>query len=123
MPYERTLYFCRKQIAIYRHCAARRNARYFAGAHDQTVQPPHLVVKQSHRVLVAIIRTEAVRTDQFRKCVGLVSGSHFAAAAHLAQADLEPALRELPGCLATRQSAADDVNVVCHCQYYLFRRT
>ena len=84
------------------------------GAHDDAVQPPHFMVKQTHRVLGVVVRTEAVRADQFGEAIGLVCRRHLAAAAHFRQFHAEAALRELPGGFAASEAAADYVDIMGH---------
>ncbi len=112
--FEATLDLCREDVPIHGHGAAGRNARHFTGTHDDAVEPAHFVMQQTDGVLLAIVGTEAVRTDEFGEAVRLVCGRRLAAATHLGQADLEPAPCKLPCRLAPSKPATDDVNVVCH---------
>ena len=76
-------------------------------------------MKEADGVPVAIIGAEAVRADEFRQAVGLVGRGRLAAAAHFREAHLEPSPRKLPRCLASGEAAADDLDVVCHCEGHL----
>ena len=82
--------------------------------HDQRTQRPHFLVEQADRIVLGIVGAEAVRADHLGQPVGLMRRRHVAAAAHLAEADLEPRFGQLPGRFGSGQSAADDVNLVRH---------
>src|SRR3546814_16831559 len=72
----------------------------------------HLGVEQPDRVALRIVRTEAVRADQFGEAVGLVRGCHLARAAHLGEADLPARFGKLPRGFRPGETAADDMNAV-----------
>ncbi len=80
-----------EHIAVHRHGRTCRHPGDFARAHDQGIEPPHLVMQQADRVLRVVVGTKAVRTDQFGQRVGLVGRRHVAAAAHFRQADFHAA--------------------------------
>ena len=84
-----------------------------ARSQDQRAGAAHLLMQQADRIVFPIVGPERVGADEFRKPVRLmrVGSAH---RAHLVQNDLAARLRCLPGCLAARQSAADDVDYVCH---------
>ena len=71
----------------------------------------HFLVEQADRIVLGIVRAEAVRADHFGETVGLVRRRAVAAAAHFAQADAQARFGELPGSLGAGESAADDVDV------------
>src|SRR3546814_1061677 len=80
-----------------------------AFAHDQRAQAAHLGVEHPDRVALRIVRTEAVRADQFGEAVGLVRGCHLARAAHLGEADLPARFGKLPRGFRPGETAADDM--------------
>ncbi len=114
MFFQRALHLGGKDVAVDRHGRTRGDARDFAGPHNDAVEPAHFVMQQSDRVLGIVVRTEAVRTDQFGQTVGLVRWRHLAAAAHFGQPHLEAALRQLPGRLAACEAATDYVDIMGH---------
>jgi hypothetical protein len=109
-----TLHLGRKHLAVHRHRRSGGHPRNFARAHHQRVQPPHLVVQQADRVVLVVVRAEAVRADQLGQPVGLVRRRRATTPAHFRQAHADAAPGELPGGLAAGESAADDVHVVRH---------
>ena len=83
-------------------------------AHDERAKRAHLLMEQPDRIMLGVVRAEAVGADHFREAVGLVRWSRVAAAAHFAQADAEPGFGKLPGGFGPGEAAADNVNVECH---------
>ena len=69
-------------VAVDGHRRARGHARGLAGAHDQAVEPTHLVVEQADRVLLVVVGAEGVRAHEFGEPVGVVRRRGVAAAAH-----------------------------------------
>ncbi len=116
---EHTLDLGAKCVAIDRHCRACGHSRRLARAHDQAVEPAHLVMQQPDRVLLVIVGTEGIGAHQLGEPVGVVRGRGVTAAAHFGQADTIAALRQLPGRFASGEAAADDVDVVGHCRIAL----
>ena len=72
MRLERALHLAAEHLAVDRHRRARGHPRHFARAHDQRIEPPHLVVEQADRIVLVIVGAEAVRADQLGEPVGLV---------------------------------------------------
>ena len=103
-----------KDIAIDSHSAARGNPRFLACSHDEAVQPPHFMMKQSDGVVFVVVGAKAVRTDQFGQAVRLVGGRRIAGPAHLRQPNLEAPARKLPSRFAPGQTAAYDMDIVLH---------
>ena len=77
-------------------------------------EPPHFLVEQADGIVLGIVGAEAVRADHFGQAVALVRGRGVAAAAHFAQADLQPGLGQLPRRFRPGQPAADDVDIEGH---------
>ena len=89
------------------------------GAHDQRSEVSHLLVEQAHRVVLGIVRAEAVGADHLGEAVRLMRRRAVAptwqmGAAHLAQAYAQPRFSKLPGGFAASEAAADDLNVKRH---------
>ena len=103
-----------KYVAIDGHGRSGGNACFFARLHYQAVQPPHFIVQQADRVLVAVVGSKAVGTDQFGKAIGLVRGCHLTRTAHFRQADAKAAPRQLPRRLAAGETAANYLNIMNH---------
>ena len=103
-----------EHVAVHRQ---RRSGGHFGlgrRRHHQRIELAHFVMEQADRVLFVVVGAEAVGADQFGQPRRLVRGAHVAAAAHFRQAHFQPAFRQLPCCFAAGQTAADDVNVICH---------
>ena len=104
----------REAVAVDRERRARGHAMLVAGAHDQRIERPHLLVQQPDRIVLGIVRAEAVRADHLGEAVGFVRRSRVPAAAHFAQADPDARFGELPRRLAPGEPAADDVDMEGH---------
>ena len=104
----------RKAVAVDRQ---RRSGRHPVGVrrrHDQRAERAHLGMEQPDRIVLGIVRAEAVRADQFGEAVGLVRRRRLAGAAHFRQAHRDARLGELPGRLGSGEAAADDMDLGCH---------
>ena len=103
-----------KAVAVDRQRAAGRHLVLVGGTHHQRAEPAHFGMQQADRVVVFVVGAERVRADQFGKAVGLV-GRRLPLRPHLVQRHRHARLRELPGGLRARQSAADDMDgFQCH---------
>ena len=71
-------------------------------------------MEQPDRIVVGIVRAEAVGADHFGEAVGLMCRSRVAAAPHFAEADAKPGFGELPCGFGPCEAAADDVDVEGH---------
>ena len=85
-----------------------------SGAHDERIQPAHLVMQQADRIGAVIVGTKAVGTDQFGQPLGLMRGRHVAATAHFGEAHRDAGLRQLPCCFRSGEAAADDMHLMSH---------
>ena len=74
----------------------------------ERAKPPHLLVEQADRVRL-LIRAQTVGADEFREQIAGVRGRR-AQRPHLKETHADPAPRCLPGRLAARQAAADDLH-------------
>jgi hypothetical protein len=106
--------FGRESLAIDCKGGARWDTMEVAGTHDERTKRAHFLMKQANRIVIGIVRTEAVRTDHFGKSLCLVSRRGFTASAHFTQADLKTGLGQLPGRFGSREPAADYVDVEGH---------
>ena len=110
----------RKDVAVHRQRGTGGDSGDFRCRHDQRIAAPHLVVEQADRVFRIVVGTEAVRTDQFGKARSVMGGRGISTfrqigPAHLRQPHANSAPGKLPGRLAPREPAADNVDLVCHC--------
>ncbi len=97
--------------AIDRKRGAGRHPVLIGGAHNQRIERPHLLVEKPHRIMLGIVRAEAVGADHFGEPVGLVGRSAVAATAHFRQPDLKSGLGQLPGSLGSGEAATYDLHV------------
>ena len=104
----------REAVAVDRQRRAGGHAVRVGRGHDQRIERAHLGVEQADRIVLGIVRTEAVRADQLGQPVGLVRRRHLAAAAHFGQAHLHAGLGELPGRFRAGEAAADDMDLFGH---------
>ena len=103
-----------ESLAVDRQRRAGGHAVRLGAGHDQRIQRAHFLVEQADRIVLGIVGAEAVRADHFGQPVGFVRRGHVAAPAHLAQANLEPGLGQLPRGFGPGEPAADDVNLMRH---------
>ena len=96
------------QWRMQRERAARRQLVRVGRTHDQRAGAAHLLVDHADRVVGGIVGAEGIGADQFGQRLGEV-GLGAAHRPHLVQYDRHARLRELPGRLAAREAAADDV--------------
>src|SRR5690606_26512104 len=89
--------------------AASRKLVGVGGAHDQGIAAAHLFMEQADRVLLVIVRAEAVRADELGKAVRAVRVGAFDPA-HLVENDLGAGFGGLPGGFRASKAAADDMN-------------
>ena len=98
-----------KSVAVNRQGTA---GRHFAGIgrrHHQRAGQPHFPVQQSDRIVLIVVRTQRVGTNQFGKPRRPVRGRIFLRL-HFVQNDRHAAADELPGGFGTGQPGADDMN-------------
>jgi len=100
--------------AIDRERRARGHAVLVGGAHDQRAEVAHFLVEQPDRIMLGIVRAEAVRADHLGEAVGLVRRRRVAAAAHFTQPHAQAGLGQLPRGFRSGEPAADDVDVEVH---------
>ena len=84
MAFDRARDFGRELVAVDGEGRSGGNAMLVGRAHDQRAERAHLLVEQADGIVLGIVGPEAVRADHLREAVGLVRGSHVAAAAHFA---------------------------------------
>ena len=99
----------RKAVAVDGERAAGRHLVGVGRAHHQRAEPPHLLVQQADRVVLAVIGAERVRADELGEAVGLVDRGR-APGPHLVQHDGHAAGGDLPSGLAPGKAAADDMD-------------
>ena len=109
MRAERRRHGFRKSVAVNRQRAARGKLMPVAHRHHERARAPHLGVKQPDGVGFGIVGAKRIGADQLREILGLVRRRH-CRRPHLVEHDGDARLGELPSCLGTRESAADDVN-------------
>ncbi len=100
-----------EDVAVHRKRAAGRQPRPVAASHDERTATAHLLVQEADGVGLVVVRAEGVGADELRKPVGLVSVG-LPRRPHLVQHDWNTRPRDLPGCLASRESTADHMNRV-----------
>ena len=96
-------------LAIDGKSRTRGDAVLIGRTHHERAETPHLFFEQPDRV-IELVAAEGVRTDQFAEPVRLVHGGR-TQGTHLVQDDRHADGCRLPCGLATRESAADDVNL------------
>jgi hypothetical protein len=99
----------REPVAVDRKRAAGRDLIGIGGAHHQGIELAHLLVQQPDRIVLGVIGAERIGANQLGQRRGLVRGRG-AQRPHLVQHHRYAATDDLPGRLATREAAADDVN-------------
>ncbi len=114
MIFQRALHFLREDVAVHGHGRSGRHACNFARAHDERIQISHLVMQQADGILLVIVGAEGIGAHEFGETIRLVSVRRFAGSAHFRQAYLEAAPRQLPRRFAAGETAADDMDIVCH---------
>ena len=77
-------------------------------------------MQQANRIVVRVIGAETVGTDQFRQTVGVMRVCSLDRA-HFMQNDRHPGPGQLPSRLRPGETAADDVNRLCHARAMLRR--
>ncbi len=102
-----------KTVAVHRQGAARRQLVGVGGAHHQRAGAPHFFMQQAHGIVLGIVGTEGIGTDQFRQRIGLM-GLGTPEGPHFVQNHFHAALGGLPGSFRTGQAAADDVKGFFH---------
>ena len=113
MRLERAGHFRREALAVDRERAACRQLVGVGRGHDQRGGAAHLLMQQPDGVGLPFVGAEGIGTDQLGEGAGLMRvGLPYRA--HLVQHDRNAGLRDLPGGLASRQAATDDVNLACH---------
>ena len=98
----------RKRMAIDGQRGARRHARRIGRAHDDRAEPAHLFFDQPDGV-IDLVGAERIAADELGQSVGLMHGGR-PHRPHLVNGDVGAELGRLPGRLATREPAANDVN-------------
>ena len=115
MTGQRAGHAARKDVPIHRQGGAGGHLGRLGLRHDDGIEPPHFLMQQPYGILVRIIGSETVGTDQFGQPLGLVRRGHIPRAAHFRQAHLHPRLRQLPRRFGPGQTAADDMHLIlCH---------
>ncbi len=66
-------------------------------------------MEEPDRIRLGIVGAEGIGADELGEALGLV-GVGAAEGPHLVEDDRNAGLRDLPGCLRSREAAADDVN-------------
>ncbi len=106
--------------AVDRERAAGGDLVGVARAHHQRAKPPHFLVQEADRIVLAIIGTERIGTNQLGQPAGLV-GRRGPVRAHLVKHDGNAAVGDLPSRFAAREPAADDMNGLhCLCGYWKY---
>ena len=103
-----------KAFAVDRQRRSGRDLVAIRRAHDERAKRAHFLMEQPDRIVLGVVRAEAVGADHFREAVGVMGRSGVAAAPHLAEADAEPGFGKLPCGFGPCEAAADDVDVECH---------
>ena len=113
MLLERPGHLRREALAVDCERAPGRQLVGVGRRHDQRGGAAHLLMQQSDGVGLPFVRAEGVRADELGEGAGLMRLG-LLRGAHLVQHDRDAGLRELPGGLASRQAAADHMNLACH---------
>ena len=92
---------------------ARRHLVGVGRPHDQRAQAAHLLVQQPDGVALGVVGPERVRADEFGQAVRpmRLGAAH---GAHLVDHRAVPGFGHLPGGLGSGETAADDVDDLCH---------
>lgn len=85
-----------------------------SGAHNERSKRSHLLVEQPDCVVLGVVRTKAVGADHFGQMAGLMRRGAALAATHFAQLHSKARLGKLPSGFASREAAADNVDVEGH---------
>ena len=109
MPLQRGLHGRRKAVPVDGERAAGGNLVDVGRAHDQRIQPAHLLVQQADRVVAGVVGAEGIGADELGAAVGHVRFGR-AHRAHLVQNHAHAALRELPGGFGAGEARANDVH-------------
>jgi hypothetical protein len=91
---------------IHGQCLARRHGRGIGRRQDEGIEPAHFLLEKAHGAR-CLIGSEGIAADELGKVRRLVGGRSFSRF-HLPELDLVAELRELPGSLAARKTAADN---------------
>src|SRR6266851_329692 len=89
--------------------AVAKPSRSTARAPHQRAQPPHLLVQQPDRVVLAVVGAERVGADELGEAFGLVRLGH-AHRPHLVEHDGNAPACDLPGGFRSGEPPADDVH-------------
>ena len=100
-----------KSVAVHGERAARRQLVRVGRAQDQRSRAAHFLVQEADGVVLPIVRAERIGAHELGQPRRPVRRRH-ACGAHLVQHHARARVRRLPGRLAPREPAADDMNDV-----------
>ena len=98
-----------KAVTVDSQSAAGRHLVGVGSPHYERAEPAHFLVQKADRVVLRVVRTKRIRTDELGAAVGLVN-RRASFRPHFVQHDGDACLRELPRRLGACEAAADNVN-------------